>query len=86
MAQQQQEPPKEWIFLSGFDPDTNESDIMEFLTDYKLQSGCICHKMNTKSDNIKSSFRLGVRKDIADRIMSTELWPEGTLVNHFQNI
>lgn len=78
--------PLEWIFLSGLSPDTSEEDILHFMQSQNLENGCKCFKMKTKTDSVRSSFKLGVPKEIKTEIMSTKLWPTGVLINHFMNL
>lgn len=77
---------KSWIFLTGFDPTTNEDMIINHLKNNDFGEGCICEKMVTRKDKTKSSFRLGVPQDRRDAIMSANLWPCGIMVNHFINL
>ena len=76
----------EWVFLSGLDLDTKPEDIMEFLNQFQLDKGCQCSKMKTKKDHLYSSFKLGVPGDKKSLIMNADLWPCGTIINHFQNL
>lgn len=75
-----------WIFVSNLDPNTKESDIIDFLKAKNLHENCRCFKMTTKKDNIKSSFKLGIPTQMKNAVMESTIWPKGIMVNHFMNI
>lgn len=75
-----------WIFVSKLDMKTQPEDIIQFLSQQNPGGGYQCIKMKTQKDHIYSSFRIGVPVDEKHRIMDADLWPEGTVINHFLNI
>lgn len=75
-----------WIFVSGLDPNTTEQDVKNFLEQFNINSKLHCFKMLTKTDKIKSSFKIGVPCMMKEQIMSPDIWPVGVLINHFQNL
>lgn len=75
-----------WIFVSRLDKETQSEDIIKFLKQHNPGEGYQCTKMKTHKDHIYSSFRLGVPTDKKLSILDAELWPEGTVINHFLNI
>lgn len=75
-----------WIFVSKLDMKTQPEDIIQFLNQHNPGEGYQCIKMKTQKDHIYSSFRLGVPVDKKHSIMDADLWPEGTVINHFLNI
>ena len=77
---------KMWIFISGLAPETKADDIINFLKKYKLDNDCYCDKMVTKKDRHYSSFKVGVPKQNHEAVMSSDLWPTGTTINHFLHV
>ena len=76
----------EWLFVSGFDPETQNQHITEYIKKHGINKNCICEKMNTKRDKERSSFRLGVPAEYVNEVMSGSMWPVGIVVNFFMNI
>lgn len=77
---------KSGIFISGFAPETKADDIINYLKKYKLDNGSTCDKMITKKSHYYSSFKLCVPKENFEVVMSAELWPLGTTINHFLHV
>lgn len=74
-----------WIFLSGFESNTTEEQIINYLKENGFD-GCTCYRMRTKRDRVRSSFKLSIPIQKRNAIMSPELWPSGIIINHFLNL
>lgn len=74
-----------WIFISGLTMKTKAQDIIEFLKSQQINGDFVCEKMTTKSKQA-SSFKLGAPKELVEKVMDPQLWPEGIRINHFRNL
>lgn len=77
---------KTWIFVSGLASETKAEDVINFLKKYNLDENCFCEKMITRKDRQYSSFKVGVPKKNSEAVLSEDLWPLGTTINHFLHI
>lgn len=75
-----------WLFISGFEPDTQSEDVLQYIRENGHDLKCICEKMKTKKSNQRSSFKLGVPKSIVGDINTGSFWPKGATINHFMNL
>ncbi|KAG5873960.1 hypothetical protein JTB14_030662 [Gonioctena quinquepunctata] len=74
------------IFITGLDPATKPEVVIEHLKQNNLGENSTCEKMRTKKDRMVSSFKLTVPQQLKNQIMAPELWPNGTMINHFLNL
>lgn len=74
-----------WLFISGFDKDTETEHILTYIKENGFDQKCVCEKMKTRKRQ-KSSFKLGVPGSIIEDIQVGVFWPTGSLVNHFMNL
>lgn len=62
-------------------PETSVDDVLSHLE--SKFPGVLCEKLNSKFPELYSSFKITVRSDLAEEIMSPSTWPDGTCVNKF---
>ena len=75
-----------WLFVSGFAPETEPQDILNYLKSNNINRKCACEKMKTKNDKVRCSFRLGVPESLEKEINNGDMWPTGTIINNFMNV
>lgn len=74
-----------WIFLSGFDPQTKNVDVTNYI-ESKKAGNYECEEIITRNSARVKSFKLGVPLHIKTEIMTEDLWPSGIILNNFFNV
>ncbi|KAK5639551.1 hypothetical protein RI129_012043 [Pyrocoelia pectoralis] len=74
-------PKKTYLHISRLDPDTKESDILEYLASTTKE--ITCEKMNSMAPQIYSSFKIGVDQKFVEKLLTPESWPNGVTVKLF---
>lgn len=82
-------PPKCWLHLSRFAPDTAECDILAMANACLGTDSCSVSKLIPKKFNVNSleyvCFKLGISEVLREKAMNSDTWPVGVFVRSFNS-
>ncbi|EJY57505.1 AAEL017170-PA [Aedes aegypti] len=87
-------PPEElfWVYLSAFDPNTSENDMVEFVKNCMELTADVepkAVKLVPKDKDLSTlsfvTFKIGVNKSLKDVALSKDTWPENVYFREFEN-
>ncbi|XP_050298883.1 uncharacterized protein LOC126737854 [Anthonomus grandis grandis] len=76
---------KGYIFISGLGVDVDSAQLEKYMKE-NANVSCKCEKMKTKKQKFLSSFKIEVELEDKKKIMNSQLWGKGVVVNHLLHL
>lgn len=72
---------RQWLYIGRASPETTEDDITNYVKRTLQVEDARCHLLLANED--MTSFKLGVRESVLQRLLNPALWPQGIAVREF---
>lgn len=72
-----------WYFVSGFKSDRECAHVLRYVKKIDENEQYICEKLALSNESSVSSFKVGVPFYLEKKVLDSNIWPKGILVNNF---